>query len=165
MREDLLAIADLVWRSYYHLGEREDLAFQLGVLALELGAHEDALRYCDESVALYGPDAHTSYNRALALRALRRLDEALTAVEETSRLIEVAIGQTSEQQTLASAPVDVRFGIAVAGFGQLLQANSAAAKLDWDDTIALAQGARGDDPFGYRAEMINLMRLAKSLAR
>jgi hypothetical protein len=32
----------------------------------------------------------------------------------------------------------------------------------YDDVIALAQSARGDDPFGYRAEFINLVRLAKS---
>jgi len=31
--------------------------------------------------------------------------------------------------------------------------------------IALAQGARGDDPFGYRAEAVTLMRLAMALDR
>jgi Ca-activated chloride channel family protein len=30
--------------------------------------------------------------------------------------------------------------------------------------IALAQGAKGKDEFGYRAEFINLVRLAKSAA-
>ena len=33
------------------------------------------------------------------------------------------------------------------------------------DAIALATGARGADPFGYRQEAINLMRLAESLQR
>ncbi len=32
----------------------------------------------------------------------------------------------------------------------------------YDDVIALAQSAKGDDKFGYRAEFINLVRLAKS---
>ena len=32
----------------------------------------------------------------------------------------------------------------------------------YDDVIALAQSAKGNDPFGYRAEFINLVRLAKS---
>jgi Ca-activated chloride channel homolog len=35
----------------------------------------------------------------------------------------------------------------------------------WDDAIALANGARGDDPYGYRIEAVNLMRLAKSMER
>ena len=33
----------------------------------------------------------------------------------------------------------------------------------YDDILALASGARGQDPFGYRGEFLNLVRLAKSL--
>jgi Ca-activated chloride channel family protein len=33
----------------------------------------------------------------------------------------------------------------------------------WDDAIALALSARGDDPFGYRAEAVTLMRLAAAM--
>jgi Ca-activated chloride channel homolog len=35
----------------------------------------------------------------------------------------------------------------------------------WDEAIALALEGRGDDPFGYRAEAIGLMRLAQALSR
>jgi hypothetical protein len=34
-----------------------------------------------------------------------------------------------------------------------------------DAIIALADGARGSDPFGYRSGFVRLVRLAKSLAR
>ena len=34
-----------------------------------------------------------------------------------------------------------------------------------DEVIALATGAKGDDAFGYRAEFVNLARLAKALRR
>ena len=34
----------------------------------------------------------------------------------------------------------------------------------YDERIELALSARGDDRFGYRAEFINLVRLAKSAA-
>ena len=34
----------------------------------------------------------------------------------------------------------------------------------YDDVIALAQGACGDDPFGYRNEFMGLVRLAQSVA-
>ena len=33
----------------------------------------------------------------------------------------------------------------------------------WDEAIELANGARGADPFGYRIEAVNLMRLAERL--
>jgi Ca-activated chloride channel family protein len=33
-----------------------------------------------------------------------------------------------------------------------------------DEAIALAEGARGPDPFGYRSEFLSLARLAKSAA-
>ncbi|MEN9061016.1 hypothetical protein ABFB10_08140 [Ponticoccus litoralis] len=38
---------------------------------------------------------------------------------------------------------------------------------DWSigDAMALAQGARGEDPYGYRQEAITLMRLAESLSQ
>jgi Ca-activated chloride channel family protein len=35
----------------------------------------------------------------------------------------------------------------------------------WDDVIAIANAAKGDDPYGYRAEMVALARLAKSARR
>jgi Ca-activated chloride channel family protein len=32
---------------------------------------------------------------------------------------------------------------------------------DWDDMIELAQGARGEDPYGLRAEFVQLIRAAE----
>lgn len=58
---------------------------------------------------------------------------------------------------------DVRFSVAVAGFGQLLKGGKYTGKLSYDDVIVMAQGAKGDDPYGYRAEFINLVRLAKTM--
>jgi Ca-activated chloride channel family protein len=57
---------------------------------------------------------------------------------------------------------DVRFSVAVAGFGQLLKGGKFTGSLTYDDVIAQAQAAKGDDPFGYRAEFITLVRLAKT---
>ena len=66
--------------------------------------------------------------------------------------------------SVEAAPEDLRFAAAVAGFGQLLRGGRYTGAFDYDDVIALAQGARGDDPFGYRAEFVGLARLAKSAA-
>ncbi len=75
-----------------------------------------------------------------------------------SELIEVPIVAGD-----AAPSDDVRFATAIAGFGQLLTGATYLGDWGWDDAIALANGARGDDPYGYRVEAVNLMRLAKSL--
>lgn len=63
-----------------------------------------------------------------------------------------------------AAPREARFAAAVGAFGQLLRGGRYTGDYGYDDVIALAQGARGDDPFGYRAEFVNLVRLAQSAA-
>ncbi|QQG35973.1 MAG: VWA domain-containing protein [Micavibrio aeruginosavorus] len=59
---------------------------------------------------------------------------------------------------------DVRFSVAVASFAQLLKGGKHTGSMTYDDVIAHAQAAKGGDEFGYRAEFINLARLAKSAA-
>ncbi len=59
---------------------------------------------------------------------------------------------------------EAQFAVAIAGFGQLLKGESALLEWGYGDAIALANGAKGDDPFGYRAEAVSLMRLAQSLS-
>ena len=61
------------------------------------------------------------------------------------------------------ADADARFAAAIAGMGQLLTGATYLGDWGWTDAIALASGARGDDPFGYRAEAVQLMQLAESL--
>ncbi|WP_170464641.1 VWA domain-containing protein [Ruegeria arenilitoris] len=60
---------------------------------------------------------------------------------------------------------DVRFAYAIAGFGQLLRGGAYLNDWTYEDAIALANAARGEDPFGYRAEAVTLMRLAETLSR
>ena len=75
----------------------------------------------------------------------------------TSRLIERPI-----TPDLAPSP-DAGFAVAIAGFGQLLRGSDYLGDWSWDDAIALADANRDDDPYGYRAEAVQLMRLARSL--
>ncbi|WP_442753629.1 YfbK domain-containing protein [Methylocystis sp. JAN1] len=82
--------------------------------------------------------------------------------EDESKLISTPIGDAQAVEKLSAAPEDVRFSIAVAAFGQLLKGAPYLGKYDYDDVIALAKGAKGDDPFGYRSEFVNLARLAKT---
>jgi len=82
--------------------------------------------------------------------------------EEASQLITQPIADQQSVESLTRAPQDVRFSVAVAAFAQLLKGAPYLGDYSYDDVIALAQGAKGDDPFGYRAEFVNLARLAKS---
>lgn len=54
-------------------------------------------------------------------------------------------------------------GRSISGFGQLLQGSVYTGDWGWDPAIDLALANRGDDPFGYRVEAVNLMRLAQGL--
>jgi Ca-activated chloride channel homolog len=82
--------------------------------------------------------------------------------EAASKLVSLAVGPALETRSVDTAPTDVRFSVAVAAFGQLLRGDPFTQGYGYNDVIALAQSAKGDDPFGYRAEFINLVRIAKS---
>jgi Ca-activated chloride channel family protein len=82
--------------------------------------------------------------------------------EDESRLISTPIGDAQAVEKLSAAPEDVRFSIAVAAFGQLLKGAPYLGKYGYDDVAELAKGAKGEDSFGYRAEFVNLARLAKT---
>ncbi|MFN4191596.1 MAG: von Willebrand factor type A domain-containing protein [Tabrizicola sp.] len=62
------------------------------------------------------------------------------------------------------ATAETRFAAAIAGFGQLLQGSVYLGDWGWDQAIELAVANRGEDPYGYRIEAVNLMRLAQSLS-
>lgn len=95
--------------------------------------------------------------------------------EDVSKLITTPVTQSSQQPLAKTdcgsavdclqrvgASDDVRFSTSVAAFAQILKNDNAIAHMSLDDVIALAQSGKGEDPFGYRAEFINLVRLAKA---
>ncbi|TNF20880.1 MAG: DUF3520 domain-containing protein [Rhodobacteraceae bacterium] len=79
--------------------------------------------------------------------------------EDRSRLIETPITEGGE------VTGEMRFAFAIAGFGQILRGGDYLGDWSFGDAIALANGAKGEDAFGYRAEAVRLMRLAETLAR
>ena len=83
---------------------------------------------------------------------------------ETSTEIARHVTVADAADSAADAPADVRFAAAVAAFGQLLRGGRYTEDYDYDDVIAAAQAARGADPFGYRTEFVNLVRLARTAA-
>ena len=82
---------------------------------------------------------------------------------DTSTLIERPLLVGDIRESIEETSADYRFSAAVAGFAQLLKQDSSLGSFSYDDVLVLAQPARGDDAFGYRAEFINLVRTASAL--
>ena len=81
----------------------------------------------------------------------------------SSQLLERPIAASAAAGDLAAASDDLRFAAAVAAFAQQLQGARYTGGFDMGDTLALARGARGADPFGLRGEFVQLVELARSL--
>ncbi len=80
----------------------------------------------------------------------------------TSRLISTPIDRSSEVRRFAEAPSDARFAAGVAAFAELLRGGRYAGSMTYEDVLGLVSSARGEDPFGYRSELIQLVRAAGS---
>ncbi|MBD8529082.1 MULTISPECIES: VWA domain-containing protein [unclassified Massilia] len=85
--------------------------------------------------------------------------------ESNSRLVEQPVRAGSARSALAAAPLDQRFAVAVAAFGQRLRGEPQVADYSYADIADLANGARGADTEGYRAEFVRLVRLTESLGK
>lgn len=83
--------------------------------------------------------------------------------EDTSRLIDTPI-TTAQEVSDIDAPdyQDTRWATAIAAFGQLLKDGKYMQNFGYNEVIELARSAKGEDELGYRAEFINLARLARS---
>ncbi len=81
--------------------------------------------------------------------------------EKTSKLIERPIGNAEEAASFALVSEDMRFAASVVGAAQLLRHDPYIKDFDYDRAIEIANNARGKDDFGYRAEFVQLLRLAK----
>jgi Ca-activated chloride channel family protein len=85
--------------------------------------------------------------------------------ETTSKLIDRPITDRDLIKDIAMAPESTRFAEAVAAYGEMLRGDPYMDQgYGWDQVISLANGAKGRDEFGYRAEFIQLARLAKTAA-
>jgi Ca-activated chloride channel homolog len=81
---------------------------------------------------------------------------------DVSNLIEHPVMQ--KEIPLGQASANFRFAAAVAQFGMLLRGSEFKAAATYANVISLANGAKGTDREGYRAEFIELVRKAQSLS-
>jgi Ca-activated chloride channel family protein len=119
----------------------------------------DELRYGDaQREAAAGPAAADDEYAFVKIRYKR-------PGEDASALIETPVTAANEIASFDAASQDQRFSVAVAAFGQKLRDTDQTAGFGWDRILDIAAAARGEDPFGYRAEFLQLVRLAAALDR
>ena len=125
-------------------------------LAGSRGQSVEPLRYRDNQPGTQPVAVDTSEFAFLKLRYKAPEEDSSTLIEQPLLVADIrdSITDTSE---------DYRFSAAVAGFAQLLKQDASLGSFSFDDVLVLAQPARGDDIFGYRAEFINMVRTASAL--
>ena len=127
----------------------------------------------------YGEAAEAAPAEAAAAEAVPPMMEATTGGSEEiaflrlryklpdeteSRLLQVPVTTEATVDDLEAAPNDMRWAAAVAAFGQTLK-GSVYGAMPFDEIRELAQGARGEDEDGYRAEFIQMINDAAALSR
>ena len=83
---------------------------------------------------------------------------------DTSELVTLPVTDANGVADVNAASADIRFSVAVAAFGQKLKGVSALQDYAYGSILGLAEAAKGNDPFGYRAEFIKLVQLAGGLS-
>jgi len=81
---------------------------------------------------------------------------------DTSRLISTPV--RDQGRLWHEASDNLRFSAAVAAYAMLLKESPHLNDFGYEQVIQLAYEARGQDPGGYRAEFLRLVRLAKRIA-
>lgn len=81
---------------------------------------------------------------------------------EQSELRTTPVARAAERARFEDAPTDARFATAVAAFGEILRGGRHTGRFGFEDVLRIAAASRGDDPFGYRSEFLQLVRAAKT---
>ena len=84
--------------------------------------------------------------------------------EDESKLITRPVANADVVSDFNRLPIDYRFAAGVAGSAQLLRHDPYIKSFDYGRAIEIAQGARGDDEFGYRNEFVQMLRTAQTAA-
>jgi hypothetical protein len=86
-RRDIHTAVMRTWDNHFPIASHDnEIAFQCGVVLLELRYFEDALRMFETSQTILGPSATTSYNIGLCLLGLNRSVDALKFMTEACNL-------------------------------------------------------------------------------
>ena len=132
------------------------------VLAGSKFTPQDELRYRYRPAA--SPTASASQPPAETLGELAFLKIRYKEPEgSSSKLLEYPIFSAAVQDAAESSSDDFRFAAAVEYFAHKLRRSRFSGSYSYQDISRLAQAARGEDPFGYRQEFIELVKDAAAI--
>ena len=80
-----------------------------------------------------------------------------------SKLISQVVNKQQVLNDFDSASLDFKFATSVAAFAQKLKQSQYLGSMNYQDIATIARANRGDDPFNYRGEFVNLVELASAL--
>ncbi len=112
----------------------------------------------------YGKDEKVGVNTEVGTEVNGEIAELRLRYKQPGSAISQLISQIITRDTQTSEHSEqFHFSAAVAAFGQQLRNSKYLGNYSFADTRALANSAKGEDRFGYRAEFIQLLRLAETL--
>lgn len=79
--------------------------------------------------------------------------------QDSSELLEIPVTASTHAPS-----EDFKFAAAVAAFGDALRGGRYIGQFDWQSVAELAASARGNDPYGYRSEFLQLVHTARALS-
>jgi Ca-activated chloride channel family protein len=130
----------------------------------------DGLKYQADAAAVEDDAAHVELTADIE-EPTAFADELLTLKIRykqpeggASKKIEFPLEDSDSGKSVADADTDFRWAAAVAEFGMLLRNSRHVGDGSFDAVLELARGAIGDDPQGYRAEFVDLVRRAKEVS-
>jgi Ca-activated chloride channel homolog len=115
------------------------------------------LRYSEASPAAGAAAPASATNEYAFVKIRYKLPKS-----DVSTLISTPVDRGSEHARFEEAPNEARFATSVAAFGEILRGGRYVGAFAYDDVLRIAAAARGDDPFGYRTEFLQLVRAAKT---
>ncbi|MCF6458617.1 VWA domain-containing protein [Pseudoalteromonas sp. MMG024] len=80
-----------------------------------------------------------------------------------SKLISQVVNKQHVLNDFNSASQDFKFATSVAAFAKKLKQSKYLGSMNYQDIATIARANRGDDPFNYRGEFVNLVELASAL--
>ena len=83
--------------------------------------------------------------------------------EEKSRLLTAPITRDLEYKRLSDAPAATKWAVAVGAYALTLREDDFTDEMRIKDVKSLARKGLGNDPYGYRAEMIDLIDKLEAL--
>lgn len=138
-------------------GQAVTMLYEIAAPDVEVRGRVDGLKYQRPVDPAPPPQRLVSSDELLTLKLRYQRPEG-----SKSTLMEIPV--VDEGRSPGACSADFRFAAAVASFGMLLRDSTHRGNTTFDSVFELAQQGLGNDPGGWRAEFLTLVRKAQRLS-